>query len=126
MVLTLVNTVASKVFLFDKHSWLYCSDVTHKNGIWTGWVENGAWYLHFDENTSTLQAYNDRGEKNIGWKPVTEIKTKLVWACDPVGFGYNSVIKDADERYKSGEEANYKLTNKKKRVKEDYEDEVAF
>ena len=126
MVLMLANTVASKVFLFDEHSWLYCSDVAHKDGIWTGWVENGAWFLHFDENTSTLQAYNGRGEKNIGWKPVTESKAKLVWACDKNGIGYNSVIADAEERYKAGEEANYKLTEKKKLVKEDYDDEVAF
>ena len=118
--------MASKVFLFDKHSWLYCSDVTHKDGIWAGWVENGAWYLDFDGNTNTLQAYNGRGEKNIGWKPVTESKAELTWACDPAGFGYNSVIADAQERYKSGEEANYKLSKKKKPVKEDYEDEVAF
>jgi hypothetical protein len=121
-----VIIVASKVFLFDENHWLYCSDVTYKNGIWTGWVENGAWYLHFDENSSILQAYNGRGEKTNGWKPVTESKTKLTWAGDPVGFGYNSVIEDARERYKSGEETNYILAKKKKRVKETYEDEVAF
>lgn len=121
-----MTIVVSKVFLFGEHSWLYCSDVTHKNGIWTGWVENGAWYLHFDENTSTLQAYQGAGEKTNGWKPVTESKVKLTWACDPVGFGYNSVITDAETRYKAGEETNYKLSKKKKQVKEDYEDEVAF
>lgn len=120
------NTVVSKVFLFDKHSWLYCSDVTHKNGIWTGWVENGAWFLHFDENTNTLQAYNGRGEKNIGWKPVTESKVTLTWACDKIGFDYNSVIENARKRYETGEEANFVIAPPKKRVKEDYKDEVAF
>jgi hypothetical protein len=119
--------VASKVFLFDKHSWLYCSEVTHKNGIWSGWVENGAWYLHFDENSGVLKACTKRNGKD----PVRTIRSAtLTWACEPepkhVGFGYNSVIENAKERYKNGEEANYKLTEKKKPVKEDYDDEVAF
>jgi hypothetical protein len=115
--------VASKVFLFGVQSWLYCSDVKHKNGIWTGWVENGQWYLHFNEIDDILKVcYNWREVK----KPVTERKATLTWACDPVGFGYNSVIADAEERYKAGEKANYKLTEKKKRVKEDYNDEVPF
>jgi hypothetical protein len=115
--------MASKVFLFDEHSWLYCSDVKHKNGVWTGWVENGQWYLHFDENDGIIKAcYNWREVK----KPVTERKAKLTWVCDKNGFGYEDVIADAEERYKSGEEANYKLTTKKKSVKEDYDDEVPF
>lgn len=116
--------MAYKVFLFDKHSWLYCSDVKHKNGIWTGWVENGAWYLHFDENTGILKACQGRNISN----PVTESKAKLTWACDKIGFDYNSVIENARERYKEGEEANFAIAPPKKRVKEDYEDddEVAF
>lgn len=124
MTLVSATIVASKVFLFDEQSWLYCSDVTHKNGVWTGWVENGAWFMHYDENTSILKAcQNGRSIKN----PVTERKAKLTWACDKNGIGYNSVIANAENRYKSGEEANYKLTNKKKPVKEDYDDiEVAF
>ena len=119
--------MANKVFLFGEMTWLYCSDVTHKNGIWTGWVENGAWYLHFDEHTNTLQAYNVCGEKNIGWKPVTESKAKLTWVCDKSRLvGYNAVIEDAKERYKTGEEANYSLPERKKPVKKDYGDGVPF
>jgi len=119
--------VASKVFLFDKVCWLYCSGVTHKNSIWQGWVENGHWYLHFDENSGVLKACMKRNGKD----PVTTTKGEtLVWACEPeptqVGFGYNSVIEDAKERHEAGEEANYKLTDKKKSVKEDYDDEVSF
>jgi len=117
--------VASKVFLFNKNHWLYCSDVTHNNGIWTGWVQNGAWYLHFNENNNIFKACKDaRSTKN----PVTMIESILTWACDPFKtlFDYNSVIADAEERYKAGEEANYVLTKKKKSVKEDYNDEVPF
>ncbi len=114
--------MASKVLLFDKHSWLYCSDVKHKDGVLTGWVENGAWYLHFDENTGILKACYGR---NIS-DPVTESKATLTWACDKIGFDYNSVIENARERYKAGEEANFVIAPPKKRVKEDYEDEVAF
>ena len=119
--------MASKVFLFDEQSWLYCSDVTHKNEIWTGWVENGAWFLHYDEKYEILKAYKDASEKRLGWKPVTESKVKLTWACDKSKvFGYNYVIADAEERFKAGEESNYKLTKKKKPVKEDYADEIPF
>jgi hypothetical protein len=114
--------MAYKVFLFDEHSWLYCSDVAHKDGIWTGWVENGAWYLHFDENTVILKACQGRNISN----PVTERKVKLTWACDKNGFHYNDVIENARKRYEAGEEANFVIAPLKKRVKEDYDNEVAF
>lgn len=112
-----VNTVSSKVFLFDEQSWLYCSNVTHKNGIWTGDVVNGSWYLHFDENTGILKACQGRNIKN----PVTESKVKMTWACDKSEevFGYNAVIADAEDRYREGEEANYVLTNKTKQYEDD-------
>lgn len=117
--------MVSKVFLFDKQTWLYCSNVAYKDGVWTGWVENGAWYLHFNETTGILKVCIDRRSlKN----PVTVSKAKLTWACDPFKslFDYRSVIVDAEARYKVGEHANYKLTKKKKSVKEDYDDEVPF
>jgi len=115
--------MASKVFLFDRDSWLYCSDVSHKDGIWTGWVENGAWFLHFDENTGVFKACNGRGSLNT---PVTERNSELTWACDKTGFHYNDVIENARKRYEAGEDANFVIAPPKKLVKEDYEDEVPF
>ena len=118
--------MASKVFLFDNHSWLYCSVVTHKNGIWTGWVENGYWYLIFNEINGLFQACRSKRKEDV-LAPVTITTSKLVWACDTKHHrDYNVVIEDAKERHKSGEEANFVIAPPKKRVKNEYDDEVAF
>ena len=117
--------MATKVFLFGTNSWLYCYDLKHKNGIWTGWVRNGEWFLHFDENNNIIKACKDaRSTKN----PVTVIESVLTWACDPFKsiFDYNAVIEDARVRYEAGEESNLVLSPPKKQVKEDYEDDIPY
>lgn len=132
--------MVSKVFLFGEHSWLYCSDVRLKDGVYNGWVENGAWYLSYDTKTKLKESYRDAGEKRNGYAPVTSWTGELTWMCYPKGIRYNEVIADAEERYKAGEEANYSLESIKKQQKEDNdyelylklrkrfdpEDEVAF
>ena len=103
--------MASKVFLFENDHWLYCSDVTVEDGVYHGWVENGAWEMWATDTTVKSRQHTH--------------ETKIVWACDPgEGFDYNSVIVDAQERYAAGEPANYDL---KEVVYEDEEDdEVPF
>ncbi len=118
--------MVSKVFLFDKHNWLYCSDVRLKDGVYTGWVENGAWHLIYDTKTKLLESYRGAGEKRQGHKPATSWTCELSWMCYPQDVGYNAVIADAEERYKAGEEANYSLEPIKKEKTDEYEDEVAF
>lgn len=113
-----------KVFLFDDQTWLYCEGVKHKDNIWSGWVINGNWFLHFDEKTAVLKVCNSASIKN----PVTEsVGRKLTWACDPYKtlFDYTDVIEDAKKRYEAGDEANYVLTEPKRKEKE-FDDEVAF
>jgi hypothetical protein len=117
--------MTSKVFLFGEHGWLYCSDVRLKDGVYTGWVENGAWYLVHDTKTGLTESYRGAGEKRLRYKPVTSWTGELIWICYPQGTGYNEVIENAKERYKSGEEANYNLEPTKKKSKEVY-DEVPF
>lgn len=111
--------MASKVFLFGEHGWLYCSDVRLKDGVYDGWVENGAWYLVYDTKTGLLESYRSAGEKRLDWKPVTSWTGELTWMCYPQGRGYNEVIEDAKERYKAGEEANYSLESTVKKTKQD-------
>jgi hypothetical protein len=121
-------TMVSKVFLFDEISWLYCSDVRLTDGIYSGWVENGNWYLVYDTRAKRFESYQTSGEKRLGYEPVTSGSAELIWMCYPDGVGYNQVIVNAEERYKSGEEANYSLEPIKKTRKktiEDY-DEVPF
>ena len=119
--------MVSKVFLFDGCKWLYCSDVILKDGVYSGWVENGAWHLVYDTKTKLLESYQSAGEKRLGYKPVTSWTGELTWMCYPHGFGYNKVITDAEQRYKAGEEANYSLEPVKKNTTEDkYYDEVPF
>lgn len=119
--------MVSKVFLFGAHHWLYCSDVRLKDGVYSGWVENGAWYFTYDTKTGLVESYHGAGEKHNGIKPVTSWSGEITWMCYPNGFGYNDVIADAEERYKAGEEANYSLETIKKLTKEDSDyDEVPF
>lgn len=116
--------MVSKVFLFDEHSWLYCSDVRLKDGVYTGWVENGAWHLFHDTKTKAFECYRDAGEKRNGYTPVTSRPRELTWMCYPKGAGYNAVIEDAKERYEAGEEANYSLESIRKQQKEDKDYEL--
>lgn len=118
--------MVSKVFLFDEHNWLYCSEVRLKDGVYDAWVENGAWHLVYDTRTKLLESYGGAGEKRLGYKPVTSWTGELTWMCYPNRFGYNEVITDAEERYKAGEEANYSLEPIKKTKTDEYDDEVAF
>ena len=118
--------MVSKVFLFDEHSWLYCSDVRLEDGVYSGWVENGAWHLVYDTKTGRVESYQGAGERRLGYKPVTSWTGELTWMCYPKGIGYNEVIADAEERYKAGEEANYSLESIKKTKTDEYDDEVAF
>lgn len=98
--------MTSKVFLFDEDSWLYCSDVTFKDGIWRGWVENGAWHLVYNTVDKSLKAYNGPAERG---EPVTESNATLTWMCDPQGLGYNEVIAIARVRYIAKESANFEI-----------------
>jgi hypothetical protein len=106
--------MASKVFLFNETQWLYCSNVTFEDGVYHGWVVNGAWKMSAD-TTKDIITY-EIGVNNA----------KLTWACDPTTMyrDYSSVIEDAKTRYESGEPANYIL--KPNQVYEDEDDEVAF
>lgn len=118
--------MTSKVFLFDKGGWSYCSDVRLKDGVYSGWVVNGAWYLVYDTKTKVLDSYRDAGEKRNGYVPVTSWTVELTWMCYPYKalFDYNSIIEDAKKRYNKGEEANYSLKAIAKETKD--EDEVPF
>jgi hypothetical protein len=98
--------MTSKVFLFDEHNWLYCSDVSFKDGVWRGWVVNGAWHLVYNTVDKSFKCYRDSAEERNGWNPVTQRTTVLTWICDPVkGGNYNKVIADAEQRYKASEPA---------------------
>ena len=102
--------MASKVFLFDTSGWLYCSDVSFQNGMWRGWVENGAWHLVYNTMDKSLQAYRNSADERADFLPVTESKTTLTWMCDrgqqTDGRDYNQVIADAEQRYKANEPTN--------------------
>lgn len=118
--------MTSKVFLFGEHDWLYCSDVRLQDGVYTGWVENGAWYLVYNTKTGLVESYQSAGEKRLDYKPVTSWVGELTWMCYTQGFGYNTTIENAKERYKAGEKANYSLESIKKTKTDEYEDEVPF
>ena len=116
--------MVSKVFLFDEHNWLYCSEVRLKDGVYTGWVENGAWHLVYDTKSNILESYHGSVDHRYRRKPVTSWTGELTWMCYPQRSWYNAVIADAEERYKSGEEANYSLESVKKKTKEDKDYEL--
>lgn len=101
--------MTSKVFLFDEDSWLYCSDVTFKDGIWRGWVENGAWHLVYNTVDKRLKCYRDSADERVDYLPVTERNATLSWMCDPQGLGYNEVIAIARVRYIAKESANFEI-----------------
>jgi hypothetical protein len=113
-----------KVFLFDSDNWLYCSDVTFEDGVYHGWVENGAWHLMYDTKLEGWFACHSRAAAD-SLVAVTKGYKKLTWACDPgKGFDYTTVINDARERYAAGEPADFKL--KPEPVNELDDDEVPF
>jgi hypothetical protein len=120
--------MVSKVFLFNEDHWLYCSDVELVDGVYTGDVVNGAWYLAHDTKTNTSKAYRTSGERRNGRNPVNTLTSNLIWMCYPYKsrFDYNSVIEDAKERYKAGEEANYSLEPTAREIEEEYDDEIPF
>ena len=105
-----------KVFLFDNDRWLYCNDVTFKDGVYKARVINGNWNLCFDTSTGIL----DTGRDNFD--------AKLIWACDPETalFNYNDVINAARERYAAGELADYELKPVPAYEEETFDDEVPF
>jgi hypothetical protein len=119
-----VTIVVSKVFLFGEHGWLYCSDVRLKDGVYSGWVENGAWHLVYDTKTKLLESFQTAEEKRLGYKPVTSGTCDLTWMCYPQGKWYNEVITNAEERFKAGEKANYSLDLVKKKTAEDKDYEL--
>jgi hypothetical protein len=94
-----------KVFLFDEHDWLYCSDVSFKDGVWRGWVVNGAWHLVYNTVDKSLKCYRDSADERADYLPINEYTATLTWMCDPQGRGYNSVIADAAQRYRANESA---------------------
>jgi hypothetical protein len=98
--------MTSKVFLFENDHWLYCSDVTVEDGVYHGWVVNGAWEMWATDTTVKSRQHTH--------------ETKIVWACDPntMSRDYNGVIDNAKARYELGEPADYVL---KEVVNEDEE-----
>jgi len=102
--------MTSKVFLFDKHNWLYCSDVSFKDGVWRGWVVNGAWHLVYNTTDKSFKCYrNNADEQALDFLPITEVTATLTWMCDRGqgnGRDYNEVIADAAQRYKANEPTN--------------------
>lgn len=101
--------MSSKVFLFENDHWLYCSDVTFEDGVYHGWVENGAWHLMYDTKLKGWFTCHSRAAAD-SLVAVTKGYKKLTWACDPgKGFDYNDIIADVRERYAAGEPANYEL-----------------
>lgn len=107
--------MASKVFLFNTGRWIYCSNVTFKDGVYHGWVVNGAYKIIIDTNKDLV--IHEIGVNN----------GKLVWACDAneICRDYNGVIANAKQRYEDGEPANF-VVKEPEPTKEDYKDEVAF
>lgn len=102
--------MTSKVFLFDKHNWLYCSDVSFKDGVWRGWVVNGAWHLVYNTVDNSIKSYRDRDDERLDYLPMNEYTATLTWMCDPVNDrGYNKVIADAAQRYKANEPAVFEI-----------------
>lgn len=89
--------MASKVFLFNETTWLYCSDVTFKDGVYRGYVVNGAWDMTADTKTNTIS--------NIH----STYTVEFTWACDANEMcrDYHVVIANAEARYEAGEPANF-------------------
>jgi len=114
-----------KVFLFENDHWLYCSDVTLEDGVYHGWVENGAWHLMYDSKLKGWFACHSRAAAD-SLVAVTKGYKELVWACDPARalFDYNSVIEDAKKRYAAGEPADFEL--KPEPVYENDDEEIPF
>ena len=116
--------MASKVFLFDHHNWLYCSDVSYDDdNTWHGHVVNGAWYLMYDTRLNGFFAFKDKSHANSLVAETTR-KATLTWACDAnlknIGrLNYADMIADAQSRYENGEPANYAIEPEK--VDEEYE-----
>jgi hypothetical protein len=103
-----------KVFLFENIQWLYCENVTLKDGVYKGHVINGLWYMKADTINNTIDTSIDI------------LESKLIWACDPgKGFDYTTVINDARERYAAGEPANYELKPEPV-YEDDDDDEIPF
>lgn len=110
--------MTSKVFLFDRYNYIYCSDVKFVDNKYTGWVENGAWHLTYDTSTSLLKSYIHQKDK----VPVLSHTTKLKWMCDPIKGDYNTVIENAKERFENGEVSNTILIEQN----DELEDEIPF
>jgi hypothetical protein len=102
--------MTSKVFLFDKHNWLYCSDVSFKDGVWRGWVVNGAWHLVYNTVDKSFKCYRDSADERADYLPINEDTATLTWMCDPVkGCNYDKVIADAEIRYEENEPAVFEI-----------------
>ena len=114
-----------KVFLFENDYWLYCSDVTLEDGVYHGWVENGAWHLMYDTKLNGWFACRSRDAAD-SLVAVTKGYKELVWACDPYQalFDYNDIIADARERYAAGEPADFELKPEPEYEPDD--DEIPF
>lgn len=119
--------MAYKVFLFGNDQWLYCNDVSFEDGVYHGEVINGSWHLMYNTKTKDWLACHSREDADNGIA-VTKGCENLTWVCDPteVLFDYNTVIAEANERYKAGEPANFEINTKKefdeyKKLKAKYE-----
>lgn len=135
--------MGSKVFLFDRNGWLYCTDVTLKDGVYRGHVVNGYWHLVYDTNTGSFQAYRDSSEERLGYAPVTNGTSQLTWACDVKALhldrhDYNHVITTAKAAYDTGTKPVFKVSKEyvdpeykkylklKKKFEDLEDDEVPF
>jgi hypothetical protein len=96
--------MTSKVFLFDKQNWLYCSGVSFKEDVWRGWVENGAWHLVYNTIDKSFKCYRDSADERADYLPINERTATLTWMCDPIKGNYNAVIADAKQRYENQEQ----------------------
>jgi len=98
--------MACKVFLFNDDNWLYCSNVTLKDGVYHGWVENGCWHMVYNTVTGSLKSYRDAADARNNCLPLNEYTTELTWMCVPCYGDYNEVIEDAKRRYENKELAS--------------------
>jgi hypothetical protein len=111
--------MTSKVLLFETSQYLYCSDLKFKDDKYTGYVENGAWYLEYDISTSTLKCFRLNNDKI----PILEINTSLVWMNDPIKGDYNTVIENAKHQITDGEPSNWVL---EEHIQDTYDNEIPF
>lgn len=93
--------MATKVFKLN-NQWLFCSDVSYSDGVYRGFVVNGNWKFIYDENRKELHVLGSPLGDDI-------YDVQKIWACDPYGGNYNSVIENANKRYEEGEQPNFKL-----------------